>query len=132
MNLIHLAGPIHLSPVTNCLLNVAGSGIGWRVEFRSMEAQLTDFENAAFTVMTVLISRVLLAFRLNLYIPLSKVDANMATAHKRDSVIKDTFWFRKHMATPESLAEVRFDRVAVERYIFDLWLVRMGRHRGEI
>jgi glutamate--cysteine ligase catalytic subunit len=97
-----------------------------------MEAQLTDFENAAFTVMTVLISRVLLAFRLNLYIPLSKVDANMATAHKRDSVIKDTFWFRKHMATPESLAEVRFDRVAVERYIFDLWSVRMGWHRGEI
>ena len=26
--------------------------IGWRVEFRSMEVQLTDFENAAFTVRT--------------------------------------------------------------------------------
>ena len=24
--------------------------IGWRTEFRSMEIQLTDFENAAFTV----------------------------------------------------------------------------------
>jgi glutamate--cysteine ligase catalytic subunit len=47
-----------------------------------MEAQLTDFENAAFTVMTVLISRVLLSFRLNLYVPLSKVDENMATAHE--------------------------------------------------
>lgn len=47
--------------------------IGWRTEFRSMEVQLTDFENAAFTVFVVLITRVLLAFDLALYIPLSKV-----------------------------------------------------------
>jgi len=70
-----------------------------------MEAQLTDFENAAFSVMTVLISRVLLAFRLNLYIPLSKVDDNMATAHKRESVVDGKFWFRKHMARPDHLGE---------------------------
>jgi glutamate--cysteine ligase catalytic subunit len=74
------------------------SDIGWRVEFRSMEAQLTDFENAAYTILTVLLSRVLLYFRLNLYIPLSKVDENMATAHKRNAVIEQKFWFRKHMA----------------------------------
>lgn len=78
------------------------SDIGWRVEFRSMEAQLTDFENAALTVMTVLLSRVLLYFRLNLYVPLSKVDENMATAHKRDAVLREKFWFRKHMAEPEA------------------------------
>jgi glutamate--cysteine ligase catalytic subunit len=47
--------------------------IGWRTEFRSMEVQLTDFENAAFVVFTVLITRVILAFDLGLYIPLSKV-----------------------------------------------------------
>ncbi len=47
--------------------------IGWRTEFRSMEVQLTDFENAAFTVLTVLVTRVILAFDLALYIPLSKV-----------------------------------------------------------
>ena len=46
--------------------------IGWRVEFRSMEVQLTDFENAAFTVFIVLASRVMLFFDLNLYIPISK------------------------------------------------------------
>ena len=49
-----------------------GPHVGWRVEFRSMEVQLTDFENAAFTVFVILASRVLLAFDLNLYIPLSK------------------------------------------------------------
>ncbi len=47
--------------------------IGWRTEFRSMEVSLTDFENAAFSVFVVLITRVLLAFDLSFYIPLSKV-----------------------------------------------------------
>jgi glutamate--cysteine ligase catalytic subunit len=47
--------------------------IGWRTEFRSMEVQLTDFENAAFSVFIALVSRVILAFDLVLYIPLSKV-----------------------------------------------------------
>ena len=54
--------------------------IGWRTEFRSMEVQLTDFENAAFTVFVVLVTRVVLSFDLNLYIPLSKVDENMQRA----------------------------------------------------
>jgi glutamate--cysteine ligase catalytic subunit len=47
--------------------------MGWRVELRTMEAQVTDFENAAFTVFVVLLSRVILSFDLNLYVPLSKV-----------------------------------------------------------
>lgn len=47
--------------------------IGWRTEFRSMEVQMTDFENAAFTVFVVLVTRVVLAFDLALYLPLSKV-----------------------------------------------------------
>ena len=47
--------------------------IGWRTEFRSMEVSLTDFENAAYSVFIALITRVLLAFDLKLYIPLSKV-----------------------------------------------------------
>lgn len=38
-----------------------------------MEVQLTDFENAAFAVFVVLLSRAILAFNLNFYIPISKV-----------------------------------------------------------
>jgi glutamate--cysteine ligase catalytic subunit len=49
--------------------------IGWRTEFRSMEVSMTDFENAAFTVFVVLVTRVLLAFDLSFYIPLSKVSS---------------------------------------------------------
>lgn len=72
--------------------------IGWRTEFRPMEVQLTDFENAAFTVFVVLVTRVVLAFDLAFYIPLSKVDENMARAQRPDAVRKQKFFFRKHLA----------------------------------
>ncbi|KAJ3023870.1 hypothetical protein HKX48_000056 [Thoreauomyces humboldtii] len=71
--------------------------IGWRVEFRSMEIQLTDHENAAFAVFVVLLVRAILAFDLNFYIPLSKVDENMQRAHVRDAVHRQKFWFRRHV-----------------------------------
>ena len=51
-----------------------------------MEMQATDAENAAFIIFVVLVTRVILAFDLNLYIPLSKVDENMKRAHVRDGV----------------------------------------------
>mmetsp|Transcript_6392 Transcript_6392/g.9142 ORF Transcript_6392/g.9142 Transcript_6392/m.9142 type:complete len:953 (-) Transcript_6392:1080-3938(-) len=75
--------------------------IGWRTEFRSMEMQLTDFENAAFTAFIVLLTRVMLTFDLNLYIPLSRVDANMQRAHSRNAAAKGKFFFRRHMAPLE-------------------------------
>jgi len=75
--------------------------IGWRTEFRSMEIQLTDFENAAFAVFTVLLQRTILTFDLNLYIPISKVDANMQRAHSRNSAAKGKFFFRRHLAPLE-------------------------------
>lgn len=73
--------------------------IGWRTEFRSMEVALTDFENAAFSVFIVLLSRVILAFDLNFYTPMSAVDENMATAHKRDAINTEKFHFRKNVFT---------------------------------
>lgn len=74
-----------------------GTGIGWRTEFRSMEVGLTDFENAAFSVFMVILSRVILAFKLNFYVPMSKVDENMETAHMRDAVNTQSFYFRKNI-----------------------------------
>ncbi|KAI8365960.1 glutamate-cysteine ligase-domain-containing protein [Radiomyces spectabilis] len=73
------------------------SDIGWRVEFRSMEVQLTDFENAAFAVFIVLLTRVILSFGLNFYMPISKVDANMQTAHHRGAAVNEQFYFRKNV-----------------------------------
>jgi len=66
-----------------------------------MEMQLTDFENAAFTAFIVLLTRVILTFDLNLYIPLSRVDCNMQRAHSRNASAKGKFFFRRHMAPLE-------------------------------
>lgn len=82
-----------------------------------MEVQLTDFENAAFAVFIVLLSRAILAFNLNFYIPISKVcfpavschlsttnvlqvDENMARAQKRDAIRQGKFFFRKSVLPP--------------------------------
>jgi glutamate--cysteine ligase catalytic subunit len=73
------------------------SPIGWRVEFRSMEIQLTDFENAAFAVFITLVSRAILFFHLNLYMPISKVDENLKRAHSRNAVNREKFFFRRHI-----------------------------------
>ncbi|OCK82549.1 glutamate-cysteine ligase Gcs1 [Lepidopterella palustris CBS 459.81] len=72
-----------------------GSDIGWRVEFRPMEIQITDYENAAFSVFIVLITRAILSFDLNFYIPITRVSENMEIAHIRDAVSSQKFYFRK-------------------------------------
>jgi glutamate--cysteine ligase catalytic subunit len=75
----------------------ADNSIGWRVEFRPMEIQITDFENAAFSVFIVLVTRAILSFDLNFYIPIVKVDENMEWAHARDAVLERKFHFRKNL-----------------------------------
>lgn len=74
------------------------STIGWRVEFRPCEAQLTDFENAAIVCFVVLLTRVILSYGLNFLIPISKVDENMKTAQKRNAYCSEKFWFRKNIS----------------------------------
>ncbi len=66
-----------------------------------LQVQLSDFENAAFTVIILVLSRVILFFNLNLYIPVSRVDDNMHAAHARDAVKTGRFWFRKHLVALE-------------------------------
>ena len=80
----------------------AASAPGWRVELRTMEVQLTDFENAAFTVFVVLLTRVMLTFDLNLYIPMSAVDDNFTRASGIDAVTRSRFHFRRHVLPPQA------------------------------
>jgi glutamate--cysteine ligase catalytic subunit len=91
-----------------------------------MEVQPTDFENAAYSVFIVLLTRAILSFGLNFYMPISKVrtddrdplrpptpraalltfialilaqvDENMARAQKRDAVTGQRFFFRKSVS----------------------------------
>lgn len=67
---------------------------GWRVEFRPMEIQITDYENAAFSIFLVLVTRAILSFDLNFYIPIPLTTVNMETAHQRDAVLHRKFHFR--------------------------------------
>lgn len=78
------------------------SSIGWRVEFRVLDAQLTDFENAAFAVFIVLLTRVILTYKLDFIIPISCVDKNMDRAQKNDAARKEKFYFRKNITTSSS------------------------------
>ncbi|XP_033100705.1 glutamate--cysteine ligase catalytic subunit-like isoform X2 [Anneissia japonica] len=75
------------------------STIGWRVEFRPMDVQLTDFENAAYVVFLLLITRIILSFKLDFLMPISKVDANLIEGNKRDAVLNGKFYFRKDVRT---------------------------------
>lgn len=74
-----------------------GSSIGWRVEFRPMEVQFTDFENASFSIFIVLVTRAILSYNLNFYLPISKVDENMKVAHHRNAILEEKFWFRTNV-----------------------------------
>ncbi|KAI9680670.1 MAG: Zn finger-containing GTPase- Activating Protein for ARF [Caeruleum heppii] len=71
------------------------NGTGWRVEFRAMEIQMTDFENAAFAIFIVLVTRAILSFDLNFYLPIPRTTQNMETAHARNAVLDREFYFRK-------------------------------------
>ena len=67
--------------------------IGWRVELRTMEIQLTDFENASFVVFIVLLVHTILKYELNFYQLISQVDENMLKAEKINAVVNQQFLF---------------------------------------
>jgi glutamate--cysteine ligase catalytic subunit len=71
-----------------------------------MEIQITDFENAAFSIFLVLITRAILSFDLNFYVPIARVTENMETAHTRDAVLNEKFWFRKNPFLRKSSSKV--------------------------
>ena len=56
---------------------------------------MTGFENAVFVTFKGLLSRAILHFDLNFYVPIKKVDENMEKFHVRDAVLHEKFRFRK-------------------------------------
>lgn len=71
-------------------------GPGWRVEFRTMEISLTDFENTAFADFVILVALAILKYKPNFYIPISLVEENMERAHTRDAILKERFHVREN------------------------------------
>lgn len=83
---------MRFKPPPSCVKN---SNIGWRVEFRTTEVQITDFENAAFVSFLVLLTRVILAYKINILIPISMVDKNMNRAQMRSACLEQKFFFKQ-------------------------------------
>lgn len=81
------------------------SKIGWRVEFRTMDIQLTDFENSALTVALGLIVNVINHFDVDFILPVTKSDENMKRAHHRDAILKNKFWFKTNCVRRENYFE---------------------------
>lgn len=68
--------------------------IGWRVEFRPTELQLTDFHNAAFATFIILLTKTILKFNLNFLIDTIRLDENMTRASRRNAYQNEKFYFR--------------------------------------
>lgn len=65
---------------------------GWRVEFRPMELQKDDVSNGHIIVFMNLLVRTLTKLRPDWYIPISKVDENMKSSQKMDSIKEQFYW----------------------------------------
>ena len=83
------------------------SKIGWRVEFRTMDIQLTDFENSAFIVVLGLLLNVINNFDVNFIIPISKIDENMERAEKVDAYTQEKFWVRTNITSSKNYTETK-------------------------
>jgi glutamate--cysteine ligase catalytic subunit len=83
------------------------SGAGWRVEFRPMEVQLKDSENAAFAVFMFLLSQAIVTYRLNFYVPIELVTDSMQRAQKLDAVTEERVWFRRRDWAPNELNSIQ-------------------------
>lgn len=103
------------------------SSIGWRVEFRTFDIQITDFENAALVALLNLTVQVLNEYKVNLSLPISLSDINMERAHQMDAIKTQKFWFRRDILkgtgaqdSEESSASSSSDSEFVELSIYDI------------
>jgi len=85
----------------------ADGSIGWRVEFRTPEVQLTDYENAALVAVVRVLVQVIMEERWNLVIPISLCDANDRTSGQRNAASQAKFWFPQPLAEGQSENTVR-------------------------
>jgi glutamate--cysteine ligase catalytic subunit len=68
----------------------------WLVELRTLELQLTDFENAAYVVFTTLLVEAILAKGISLHTPMSLVHENFNRAKNRNAITTEKFYIRKN------------------------------------
>lgn len=74
----------------------------WIVEFRTLDNQITDYENAALITCLNMLTKVLTKFDVNISLPISFSNENMERAQSVDAAFKQKFWFRKNIVNKES------------------------------
>lgn len=97
-------------------VKVGSTNIGWRVEFRPTELQFTDYQNASFLTFIMLLSRAILHFKLNLIIPISKMDENIQKSQKRDACLTEKLYFRTNVYDSSS-SEGEFSNLTINEII---------------
>jgi glutamate--cysteine ligase catalytic subunit len=75
------------------VLSDGDTGLPWRVEFRPMEAQPSDMENAALVVAMRILQQTIQHFDLDLKIPISAIEENMDRANGRGAATDQMFRF---------------------------------------
>lgn len=94
------------------------SNIGWRVEFRTTDLQITDFENAAFVVFVVLVTRAMLASNARTVMPITKVDENMKRAHNRDAINNTKFFWRTNFNdTVQNINDLNLKEMTLDQIV---------------
>lgn len=81
------------------------SNVGWRVEFRTLDIQLTDFENTCLIVMMGLLVNTINYFNVDFLMPITKADENMKRAHMRNAILDQKFWFNRNFLQSEKYWE---------------------------
>ena len=89
----------------------------WKVELRILELQLSSFENTAFFIFTNLLARVIDYYKLNLLIPISKLDENYKTAYKNDS-INDKYYFKVNI---DQSSKDDFIKMPIKNILSDIY-----------
>ena len=91
------------------------SNIGWRVEFRTPDLQLSSVENNAILIFVSLLVKVIKAYNVEFLMPISKCDENMERAHKRNSVVGQKFYYRNnvHMGTSGEIGEMSLKDILI-------------------
>lgn len=94
------------------------SEIGWRVEFRTMDIQLTDYENSAMIVLLLMLNNVINNFDVDFIVPISKVDENMERAHDVDAILNQKFWVKTKGAIKCPLDELEFTELESSDFLY--------------
>eukprot|EP00920_Eleutheroschizon_duboscqi_P041516 GHVT01099729.1.p1 GENE.GHVT01099729.1~~GHVT01099729.1.p1 ORF type:complete len:319 (+),score=93.92 GHVT01099729.1:52-957(+) len=78
----------------------------WKVEFRTMDQQLTDYENAAFVSVLSILVQGIERHGWEFYLPMSLNDLNLSTANSLDGCVRGLFHFKPLGSSSISLASI--------------------------